>query len=127
VIAGTTDRCRPQISPAGAPPPVFGHTVAVGEIGKPVDVLPRHAQRSVMSFGRCESSSTLAASRSDGSIGGQALCEDGVLAFRRLPGSRHRRIRVHDVVEVGAERENRREGRRALRAALDDAGLLDEG
>ena len=54
------------------------------------------------------------------------LCEDEILAFRRLPGSRHRRIRVSDVIEVGSERDNRREGRQALRAALGDAGLLDE-
>lgn len=46
------------------------------------------------------------------------LCEDGVLAFRRLPGSRHRRIRVQDVVDIAAEREQRRAGREALRAAI---------
>jgi len=48
------------------------------------------------------------------------LCEDGVLAFRRLPGSRHRRIRVQDVVEVAAEREERRAGGDAIRAAIDE-------
>lgn len=48
------------------------------------------------------------------------LCEDGVLAFRRLPGSRHRRIRVQDVVEVAAERERRRAGAEAIRAALGE-------
>lgn len=46
------------------------------------------------------------------------LCEDGVLAFRRLPSSRHRRIRVEDVLEVAAERERRRAGSDAIRAAL---------
>lgn len=46
------------------------------------------------------------------------LCEDGVLAFRRLPDSRHRRIQVRDVVEVAAEREQRRAGGDALRAAI---------
>lgn len=46
------------------------------------------------------------------------LCEDGVLAFRRLPSSRHRRIRVQDVVDVAAEREQRRAGGEAVRAAL---------
>ncbi|MDF1488399.1 helix-turn-helix domain-containing protein [Tessaracoccus caeni] len=46
------------------------------------------------------------------------LCEDGVLAFRRLPGSRHRRIRVEDVLEVASEREQRRAGGDAIRAAL---------
>ncbi|MDT0202007.1 helix-turn-helix domain-containing protein [Nocardioides sp. AE5] len=48
------------------------------------------------------------------------LCEDGVLAFRRLPGSRHRRIRVQDVVDLAAEREDRRAGSEALRAALGE-------
>lgn len=46
------------------------------------------------------------------------LCEDGVLPFRRLPGSRHRRIRVQDVVDVAAEREQRRAGGDAIRAAM---------
>lgn len=48
------------------------------------------------------------------------LCEDGVLAFRRLPGSRHRRIRVQDVVDVAGEREQRRAGGDALRAAIGE-------
>lgn len=54
------------------------------------------------------------------------LCEDGILPYRRLPGSRHRRLRVQDVIEAATERERRRAGREALRNALDDAGLLDE-
>lgn len=45
------------------------------------------------------------------------LCEEGVLAFRRLPSSRHRRIRVQDVIDVAAEREQRRTGGDAIRAA----------
>lgn len=48
------------------------------------------------------------------------LCEDGVLAFRRLPGSRHRRIRVQDVLDVAAEREQRRAGGDAIRAAIGE-------
>lgn len=48
------------------------------------------------------------------------LCEDGVLAFRRLPGSRHRRIRVQDVVDVAAQREQRQAGAEAIRAALGE-------
>lgn len=48
------------------------------------------------------------------------LCEDGVLAFRRLPGSRHRRIRVQDVVDVAAEREQRRAGGAAIRDAIGE-------
>ncbi|MGO1713713.1 MAG: helix-turn-helix domain-containing protein [Ancrocorticia populi] len=46
------------------------------------------------------------------------LCEDEVLPFRRLPESRHRRIRVQDVVDVATERERRRTGGDAIRAAL---------
>ncbi len=48
------------------------------------------------------------------------LCEDGLLAFRRLPSSRHRRIRVQDVVDVAAEREQRRAEGDALRAAIGE-------
>jgi len=54
------------------------------------------------------------------------LCDTEVLSFRRLPGSRHRRIRVQDVIGAANEREQRRAGHVALRAALDDAVLLDE-
>jgi excisionase family DNA binding protein len=54
------------------------------------------------------------------------LCEDEILPVRRLPGSRHRRIRVHDVIDLAAEREQRRAGHEALRTAVEDAGLLDE-
>lgn len=46
------------------------------------------------------------------------LCEDGVLPFRRLPDSRHRRIRVQDVLDVAAEREQRRAGADAIRTVL---------
>ena len=46
------------------------------------------------------------------------LCEDGVLPFRRLPDSRHRRIRVEDVLEITSEREQRQAGANAIRAAL---------
>lgn len=48
------------------------------------------------------------------------LCEDGVLAYRRLPGSRHRRIRVQDAIDVAAERERRRAGGDAIRAAIGE-------
>lgn len=47
------------------------------------------------------------------------LLTDGRLAFRRLPGSSHRRITVGDVVELVGERERRRAGAAAIRAALD--------
>lgn len=48
------------------------------------------------------------------------LCEDGVLPFRRLPGSRHRRIRVQDVIEVATEREQRRSGAEAIRSVIGE-------
>jgi excisionase family DNA binding protein len=48
------------------------------------------------------------------------LLGEGVLAFRRLPGSRHRRIMMADVIEVAAERDRRRLGAAVLRSALDD-------
>ena len=38
------------------------------------------------------------------------LCEGGPPAPRRLPSRRHRRIRVQDVVDVAAEREQRQAG-----------------
>ena len=53
------------------------------------------------------------------------LCADDVLAFGRLPGSRHRRIRVSDVLALAAERERRQAGHAAVRDAMSDAGLLD--
>ncbi|MDR3068761.1 MAG: helix-turn-helix domain-containing protein [Cellulomonas sp.] len=48
------------------------------------------------------------------------LCEDGVLPFHRLPASRYRRIRVQDVLDVAAEREQLRAGGAAIRAALGE-------
>jgi excisionase family DNA binding protein len=48
------------------------------------------------------------------------LCTDGVLPFRRLPDSRHRRIRVRDVLDAVAEREQLRRGADAIRAALGE-------
>jgi len=54
------------------------------------------------------------------------LLADGVLPFRRLPGSRHRRIRVQDVIGVSIERESRRVGHDAVRSAMENMGLLDE-
>ena len=47
------------------------------------------------------------------------LCAEGVLLFHRLPDSRHRRISVDDVVRVAGERDQRRSGRAAIKAALD--------
>lgn len=52
------------------------------------------------------------------------LVADGALSFRRLPGSSHRRIKVGDVVALSAERDRRRQGAAAIRAAL--RSLADE-
>ena len=48
------------------------------------------------------------------------LQPDGALAFRRLPGSRHRRIRIQDAIDIAAERDQRRAGGDAIRAALGE-------
>ena len=48
------------------------------------------------------------------------LLADGVLAFRRLPGSKHRRIKVGDVLSLAEERARRRQGAAAIRSALSE-------
>jgi len=45
------------------------------------------------------------------------LCAAGVLPYRHLPGSRHRRIRVKDAAHLASEREARRVGGDVLRTA----------
>lgn len=47
------------------------------------------------------------------------LLADGRLSCRRLPGSRHRRIRVGDVAALAEERVQRQEGGAIIRSALD--------
>ncbi len=46
------------------------------------------------------------------------LLADGTLEFRRLPGSKHRRIKVGDVLALAEERDRRRQGSDAIRAEL---------
>jgi excisionase family DNA binding protein len=48
------------------------------------------------------------------------LCAEGVLAFRRLPSSRHRKILLSDVLAVAADRDRRHEGAAAIRSVLDE-------
>ena len=48
------------------------------------------------------------------------LIADEVLPCRRLPGSRHRRIRMADVLAAAQERSSRRHGRAAIAAALGE-------
>jgi excisionase family DNA binding protein len=52
------------------------------------------------------------------------LLADGVLAYRRLPGSKHRRIKVAEVVELTTRREREGAGHAAIPDALADADLL---
>ena len=49
------------------------------------------------------------------------LLDDGQLAFRRLPGSRHRRIRVRDVIELREERYAMRTARELAASVLGDS------
>ena len=45
------------------------------------------------------------------------LLADGTLEFRRLPGNKHRRIKVRDLLTLAEERDRRRQGADAIRAA----------
>ncbi len=51
------------------------------------------------------------------------LLDDGEIPSERLPRSRHRRVRLSDVVAFHTRREQRREGRRRMVDAVTDAGL----
>jgi excisionase family DNA binding protein len=51
------------------------------------------------------------------------LLDSGEIASERLPDSRHRRIRLADVVAFAEGRERRREGRRRIADAMTDADL----
>lgn len=51
-----------------------------------------------------------------------ALLDAGEIESERLPGSRHRRVRLAHVLVFAARREERRVGRRQIGEALADAG-----
>lgn len=51
------------------------------------------------------------------------LLDEGEIDSERLPGSRHRRVRLTDVLAFNERRAARREGRRRIVEALTDAGL----
>ncbi len=51
------------------------------------------------------------------------LLDDGTIPSERLPRSRHRRIRLADVLVFAALREQRRDGRRRVADAVADADL----
>ncbi len=51
------------------------------------------------------------------------LLDDGEIPSTRLPRSRHRRVRLADVIEFQVGRERRRAGRQRIAAIIDDADL----
>jgi excisionase family DNA binding protein len=51
------------------------------------------------------------------------LLDDGTIPSERLPGSRHRRIRLIDVLAFAEQRDRRREGRQRIADAITDADL----
>jgi len=51
------------------------------------------------------------------------LLDAGEIPSEQLPGSRHRRVRLSDVLAFQARRESRRAGRRAVAEAADAAGI----
>jgi excisionase family DNA binding protein len=51
------------------------------------------------------------------------LLDAGEIASQRLPGSRHRTVRLADVLEFQARRERRRAGRRRVAEAIESADL----
>ena len=51
------------------------------------------------------------------------LLDDGEIPAERLPRSRHRRIRLTDVLAFQARREHRRAGRQRVAAEVEVAGL----
>ena len=51
------------------------------------------------------------------------LLDDGEIPSQRLPRSRHRRVRLSDVLAFNARREQRNLGRRRIADTLDEAGL----
>ena len=51
------------------------------------------------------------------------LLDDGEIPSERLPRSRHRRVRLSDVLAFNQRRDERREGRRRIVDALTEAGL----
>lgn len=51
------------------------------------------------------------------------LLDAGEIPSERLPSSRHRRVRLADVLAFDARREARRAGRRRIVSALTEAGL----
>ena len=51
------------------------------------------------------------------------LLDESEIPSERLPRSRHRRVLLSDVLAFQAKRERRREGRRRIAAAVEEADL----
>ena len=51
------------------------------------------------------------------------LLDDGEISSTRLPRSRHRSVRLADVIEFQVGRERRRAGRQRIATIIDDADL----
>ncbi|WP_322770470.1 helix-turn-helix domain-containing protein [Frankia sp. Cr1] len=51
------------------------------------------------------------------------LLDAGEIPSERLPESRHRRVRLSDVLAFQQQRESRRAGRRIIAEAADAAGI----
>lgn len=51
------------------------------------------------------------------------LLDEETIPSEHLPGSRHRVVRLEDVLDFQAKRERRREGRRRITAAVESADL----
>lgn len=51
------------------------------------------------------------------------LLDQGEIPFERLPRSRHRRVRLSDVVAFGARRDRRRTGRQRVAEVVEAADL----
>ncbi|MBL7622505.1 helix-turn-helix domain-containing protein [Frankia sp. AgB1.8] len=53
----------------------------------------------------------------------QRLLDGGEIPSERLPGSRHRRIRLSDILAFRQRRDLKREGRQAIVTAYEEAGI----
>jgi len=51
------------------------------------------------------------------------LLDAGEIPSEQLPGSRHRRVRLSDVIAFQQRRETRRAGRQTIAAAAEEAGI----
>jgi excisionase family DNA binding protein len=99
-------------------PPALTRLVAASlrelAAGRAVTVLPSEAMLTPAEAGELLGLSRPFVSR---------LLDAGEIPSERLPRSRHRRVRLSDVLAFQARRESRRAGRRAVAEAADAAGI----